>query len=199
MATARNTITQALRSIERGTPNLDDITLILEQALADLPQATLADYDAPEDFIGHWATIVGDEDHLGIIGDLSDRGANTSNPYIVETHFTSLGRVTPCPEYVPATGNDGQPFTYPAMRAWLNQHDDEGSAIPRGLSSLDDYADAPVGTIVAHPNSIPYRKDHEGEWVSENGRATDFQMNCSTNGYPRDVLRWGIETSDVAF
>lgn len=58
---------------------------------------------------------------------------------------------------------------------------------PATLETRADYANAPVGTVVAEPGGSARTKGHDGNWY----RGGD----CLTNGLmadtERDVLRWG--------
>lgn len=63
-----------------------------------------------------------------------------------------------------------------------------GDEHPETLSTLEDYENAPVGTVVALNGCFPYVKQGRGVW------ANTFDDTCSDDwmaGAPRKVLRWG--------
>lgn len=71
---------------------------------------------------------------------------------------------------------------------------------PATLTTVEDYEDAPEGTIVIHPGSAPpYLKIADGRWATT---ACETRLNAIdlVNGNPGDstvtVLRWGRGEAD---
>lgn len=58
---------------------------------------------------------------------------------------------------------------------------------PTTLETLEDYANAPAGTVVAEPLYFAWQKDHFGDWRTVKTRLTSREMA----GRKRQVLRWG--------
>lgn len=60
---------------------------------------------------------------------------------------------------------------------------------PETLRTVEDYENAPEGTIVALPRFAPYVKKLGGAWSSMSGR--NFSGEKLGGEIPRPVLRWG--------
>lgn len=58
---------------------------------------------------------------------------------------------------------------------------------PTTLKTLEDYANAPAGTVVAEPLYFAWQKNHFGDWRTVKTRLTSREMA----GRKRQVLRWG--------
>ena len=65
----------------------------------------------------------------------------------------------------------------------------EQPARPATLETVEDYVNAPHGTIVAEPGYYAWTKDNDGDWQQGNGWRTSDEMA----GTKRDMLRrgWG--------
>ena len=59
---------------------------------------------------------------------------------------------------------------------------------PVDLITLEDFENAPIGTIVAYPQMNAYQKVFDNHWESRNAVFTD--KNMETSG-PWKILRWG--------
>lgn len=59
---------------------------------------------------------------------------------------------------------------------------------PVELTTLEDFENAPKGTIISYPRVSAFQKVINGQWESLNTTLTNEQMaNCS----PWKILRWG--------
>lgn len=63
---------------------------------------------------------------------------------------------------------------------------------PATLSTLEDYENAPVGTVVAHPGYAAFTKNQSGRWTAFNNAIGSSTMAVGE----RVVLRWGWGESD---
>lgn len=62
---------------------------------------------------------------------------------------------------------------------------------PEVLTTVEDYQNAPEGTVVAHKDCRPWTKDKFGDWLL--ARGTNSRMNYHMADSKRTVLRWGGE------
>lgn len=59
---------------------------------------------------------------------------------------------------------------------------------PAELTTLEDFENAPIGTIISYPRVSAFQKVINGQWESLNATLTNEKMaNCS----PWKILRWG--------
>ena len=61
---------------------------------------------------------------------------------------------------------------------------------PETLSTLEDYQNAPEGTIIAHPGDMPWIKE-DGHWRSPLFRQSSESLALTVVRNDRPVLRWG--------
>lgn len=61
---------------------------------------------------------------------------------------------------------------------------------PETLSTVEDYEDAPEGTIIANPGDMPWIKE-DGHWRSPIFRQSSESLALTVVGNDRPVLRWG--------
>lgn len=59
---------------------------------------------------------------------------------------------------------------------------------PEFLETLEDYENAPAGTVVAKGGLLAWLKQSDGDWVCDRGVNSGHMMAL---GEPRRVLRWG--------
>lgn len=71
---------------------------------------------------------------------------------------------------------------------WTVVHPDSLTLDPVELTTLEDFENAPKGTIISYPRVSAFQKVINGQWESLNTTLTNEQMaNCS----PWKILRWG--------
>ena len=61
------------------------------------------------------------------------------------------------------------------------------SAHPEFLETEADYTNAPVGTVVARDNGLPWVKEKSNYWTRPDAAKSDYGMSLGS----RRVLRWG--------
>lgn len=71
-------------------------------------------------------------------------------------------------------------------REWV--HLDNLTLDPVELTTLEDFENAPAGTIVANNGDSPYTKRGLGDWAD---RFDEKRSNEGMSGTSRKVLRWG--------
>lgn len=77
---------------------------------------------------------------------------------------------------------------YSGRRTWTEVHLEDLTLDPVELILLEDFENAPIGTIVAYPQMNAYQKVFDNHWESRNAVFTD--KNMATSG-PWKILRWG--------
>ena len=71
---------------------------------------------------------------------------------------------------------------------WTMVSPDTLTLDPVELATVEDFEDAPVGTIVSYPRVSAYQKIANGRWESPNSTLTNGGMASVS---PWKVLRWG--------
>lgn len=84
-----------------------------------------------------------------------------------------------------AWGTDGEPCA-PTVSSGENVGADQPEH-PDVLKTVEDYENAPEGTVVAKPFCLAWTKSYNGDWDDEGDGKTGREMG----GTERQVLRWG--------
>ena len=80
-------------------------------------------------------------------------------------------------------------FTPNGKRYELREITDEPER-PETLETVEDYENAPEGTIIANPGDMPWIKE-DGHWRSPRFRQSSESLALTVVGNDRPVLRWG--------
>ena len=142
-----------------------------EHILATTTEPTMADVDwdtkkhrmAGADWDGHSPVIMIEEDYFGTIVAITDDGAAVNAPF--KKDLTPNGKRYELREI----GAPEQP-----------EH-------PATLETVEDYENAPEGTVVASPIGSAWTKGRDGDWHRYGGWFTSDEMAHTE----RQVLRWG--------
>lgn len=139
------------------------------------PTMTDVDWDDEKHYLRHGKVI------------MLSQAAVTGNILVIFYEDGERNLVYAIPEYLTPNGK-----RYKLVEATVSSGENVGSDQPdhpEVLRTVEDYENAPKGTIVSSEGCYPYAKSHSGEWIALGDNATNEEM--AVDQLDRRVLRWG--------